>query len=774
MEGRGRIPVQVQRLPMPRGTAGDGASLTANSLPQVIMQRALGNGNPNSANAEVSARRPCGHCGEANAATDRFCSHCGKGLWEKCPSCPREVWFGDRFCGGCGQNLESSARAKVAELEGTLTRARAIAEQFDFDEAIRLAKIVANVKDIRLQKICDEARLTIADLESQQREWVERREAALPQAEMAYKSGDRARVVELLAPLPKNLLPEPAQKMLDSCQLLLGESKELKQQIDASLERGDKIEIGQLVTRWLDLIPEDPWGTFVAEKVSEALLAAAEKRLSKGSIDGCLKRLDAIPPSHRGDAFNKLNRRVEEIRWLKSQLKSAVVVHPGLTKLSERLVRMLPSDESLAKLPAQLERLQSQKPERPEDLFPTVTARGLSWFGTHVAHLGRWSRISSPYPDPVRKRSTAFAGAIGLALEGLGESAFPMELTAESQGLFKRLVTRRSKSNVAWGLDLGAAAVKLVRMAKRGTEFVIEAAEHLPYDVPLTHPTMQTRLTEAIGKKLQKIREQHDLTTAPVICGMSAMNTLGRFIEIPSVTGRKGEELIRREAAMQLPVALDQLGWDYHSPEVKTDLEVTNFLGIVAIRKALLQQTTDLLRIYKVQPTSFQSIPMAIANAAAWEWSEALARPGDGSDEAPRPAVVMMDVGAEASTLIVVTQGRFWFRSFGFAGDEVTRTMTRAFLKSFEEVEPLKRKICDLTPLHPIYAQFDPMFHALVERMQRSMEEVRRVLGRIAPVGVWCCGGGALLHGWIENVFHSPSATDLISDQENEGSGSRF
>ena len=700
-------------------------------------------------------KRPCGHCGAENLTTDHYCAGCGKSLWQKCPGCTRRAWVGDKFCGGCGKNLEAVAEQKASELRRLLRGAAEAASQLDFLEAAQLAQRVATSADARLAGLEDEAQRLYDEYNHTHHALIAQRDKVVPEARVAAMAGNRQRVIELLSEIPEHMLAEAERTLLAQNREQLAEVEELRGSLKEAIDAKDWLELGHRLTRWLALCPEDAWGQEIAAKVSRALVENAAKRLQAGSVAQCAERLDAVPPAFRDQNYDKLVNQLEEIRWLRGELRSSLAVHGGLVRFASRLAKMLPNDEELQKVEAHIEKLQRTPPATPADLFPSWPGRDHSWTEVHVAHWGRYPKLEAQRPPALQRHPTQFAVALGLALQGLGEVDQHIHLMPQ-RGLLNRLMSGRpSRANAAWGLDLGTAAVKLVRLVRQGkTGIAMETAEILPYELPLSHPTVQSRITELVGQKLKQIRDKHDLGNAPVVVSIPTNQTLGRFSQIPGITGRKREELIKREASMQMPLALEQLAWAWHTPEVSPDVEFTNYLQMVAVRNLWLESQQNLLKLYKIQPLAFQAAPIALHHAMRWHWAEQLGDPLVGSDSTPRRVVIGVDLGAEATTLVISAADRFWFRSVGVAGDEYSRAMARTFRRPMEEVEQLKPRIPEMAPLFSLYQQFDAISAQLRERIERSLEDARRLLGRLAPIGIYLTGGGSLLHGTLERLFY--------------------
>jgi hypothetical protein len=78
-----------------------------------VAQRRAGAGADADIEAAIAQRQPgthpCGQCGAAVSALDRFCPSCGAAQDAACPRCGRVAAPGDQFCGNCGQRLPTPA-----------------------------------------------------------------------------------------------------------------------------------------------------------------------------------------------------------------------------------------------------------------------------------------------------------------------------------------------------------------------------------------------------------------------------------------------------------------------------------------------------------------------------------------------------------------------------------------------------------------------------------------------------------------------------------------
>ncbi|MCZ6602598.1 MAG: pilus assembly protein PilM [Planctomycetota bacterium] len=84
-------------------------------------------------------------------------------------------------------------------------------------------------------------------------------------------------------------------------------------------------------------------------------------------------------------------------------------------------------------------------------------------------------------------------------------------------------------------------------------------------------------------------------------------------------------------------------------------------------------------------------------------------------------SLIVVDVGADHTDLLVVEGNRFWIRNLPLAGNDLTRALTDKFQVPFEEAERLKRTAGKSQQVKKIFATMEPVLKDFVGEIHRSI-----------------------------------------------------
>ena len=264
-----------------------------------------------------------------------------------------------------------------------------------------------------------------------------------------------------------------------------------------------------------------------------------------------------------------------------------------------------------------------------------------------------------------------------------------------------------ARLKAAWGMEVGAAAIKAVRLERENDRVEITDFAVVPHRKVLATPDVDqddmTRLS--LGQFIsQKVLEgEHLVVSVP---GHAAF---ARFAKLPPVDPRKVPDIVKFEAVQQIPFPIDQVEWDYQtftsddSPEVE--------VGIFAITRDRVQQRLALYRELGISPASMTLSPVAVYNAMAYDH--------DLSDR--KGPIVYLDLGTYATDVIVAEQGRCWIRTFPLGGTHFTEAIANAFKLSYAKAEKLKQETAASKYAKQIMQAMRPVFSDLLQDLQRSI-----------------------------------------------------
>ncbi|HAI10135.1 MAG TPA: hypothetical protein DCM28_00400 [Phycisphaerales bacterium] len=263
------------------------------------------------------------------------------------------------------------------------------------------------------------------------------------------------------------------------------------------------------------------------------------------------------------------------------------------------------------------------------------------------------------------------------------------------------------KRNDCWGIEVGANAIKAIRLQRQKDQVVLADFEVLPFKKPLTTPDLN--VNEAIQVNLDQFLSKHSVNRSTVMTSVPGHMAFARFAKLPPVDPKRIPDIVRFEAVQQIPFPIEQVEWDYQvfqEPD-SPDVEV----GIFAITK---DRVTDFLENYNAVGCRVDGItlsPLAVYNALAYDMQ---------LDE-ESPGVVFMDIGTTSTDVIIVEEGHLWLRTLPVGGNNFTDALVRAFKLSVPKAEKLKKEASTSKYARQIFQAMRPVFADLVQEMQRSL-----------------------------------------------------
>lgn len=273
-----------------------------------------------------------------------------------------------------------------------------------------------------------------------------------------------------------------------------------------------------------------------------------------------------------------------------------------------------------------------------------------------------------------------------------------------------------ASSKIAWGMEVGADAIKAVRLERTGDEVAVTDFAVIPHKKVLTTPDLDQ--DEMIRLGLGQFISQKAMENERLVMSVPGHAAFARFAKLPPVEPKKVPDIVKFEAVQQIPFPIEQVEWDYQtfaspdSPEVE--------VGIFAITRERVSQRLALYGELGIQPEVLTLSPVAVYNAMAYDLQ--LAGPdGAGSAGASRKPLVFMDIGTSATDIIVADQGRCWIRTFPLGGTHFTEAVTEAFKLSYSKADKFKQESATSKYAKQIMQAMRPVFSDLLQEVQRSL-----------------------------------------------------
>ena len=264
-----------------------------------------------------------------------------------------------------------------------------------------------------------------------------------------------------------------------------------------------------------------------------------------------------------------------------------------------------------------------------------------------------------------------------------------------------------SKKNDSWGIEVGANAIKAMRLVREGTEVEVAAYDVIPFKKVLTTPDLN--VDEAIQVNLDQFLTRHDVSKSSVVVSVPGNMAFARFAKLPPVEPKKIPDIVKFEAQQQIPFPIAQVEWDYQvfAQDDSPDVEV----GIFAIAKERVGQFLANYNRMNIKIDALTLSPLAVLNAMAYDMD--LFKAGKGT--------IILDIGTTSTDLIVSEGGRVWLRTMAIGGNNFTEALVKAFKLSFPKAEKLKREAGTSKYARQIFQAMRPVFADLVQEIQKSL-----------------------------------------------------
>ena len=264
-----------------------------------------------------------------------------------------------------------------------------------------------------------------------------------------------------------------------------------------------------------------------------------------------------------------------------------------------------------------------------------------------------------------------------------------------------------ASSNVCWGIEMGAGAVKALKLIRDGDDLKVAEFAVIPHKKVLSTPDLDQ--TDATRVAMGELVSRFDLTGATISISVPGHSAFARFAKLPPVEPKKIPDIVKFEAVQQIPFPIEDVEWDYQTfaSADSPDVEV----GIFAITRDKIMERLAMWADVGVTPDFVTLGPLAAYNALAW----------DLNFDSKTPGTVILDVGTTSTDLIVCEPGRVWVRTFPIGGHNFTEALVGAFKLSYLKAETLKRQAEQSKHARHVFQAMRPVFSDLAQDVQRSI-----------------------------------------------------
>ncbi|MBL8816243.1 MAG: type IV pilus assembly protein PilM [Planctomyces sp.] len=281
-----------------------------------------------------------------------------------------------------------------------------------------------------------------------------------------------------------------------------------------------------------------------------------------------------------------------------------------------------------------------------------------------------------------------------------------------------------AEAKSAWGIDIGQAGLKAIRLrsTEDGRKVVATAFDYVPHPKILSQPDAIP--DELIKQAITTFLERNKIGRDPIAISVPGQTSLAKFIKLPPVESSKISEIVKYEARQQIPFDLADVIWDYQP--IGGGVEEGGFMleaevGLFAMKRDLVYEAMKPFTSNKKEVEIVQLAPLALYNYLSYD---VLAFRK--SAEVPEPPAsedyyVLLDMGADNTTLLVSNGRSIWIRNVPIGGNHFTRALTREMKLTFAKAEHLKCNATKSPDPKAVFQAMRPVFNDYVTEIQRSI-----------------------------------------------------
>jgi type IV pilus assembly protein PilM len=267
------------------------------------------------------------------------------------------------------------------------------------------------------------------------------------------------------------------------------------------------------------------------------------------------------------------------------------------------------------------------------------------------------------------------------------------------------------ESGSVWAIDIGNNSLKALHLSSVGGTVEVIGFDSIQHGKILTGSGVKpAERDELIALSLRQFVKQNDLSKVDVVVSVPSHNSFARFVKLPPVEQKRIPEIVRFEAAQQIPFDINDVQWDWQMMTEADSAE--SRVGIFAIKNEVVSSVLEHFSRENVTVGYVQMAPMALYNYALYDRSDLV--------KSDTQAVVVLDIGAENTDLVVCTKSAVWQRCMPMGGNAFTKAIADTFKLNFEKAEKLKRTAPMSKYARQVFQAMRPVFTDLASDRDRS------------------------------------------------------
>ena len=313
------------------------------------------------------------------------------------------------------------------------------------------------------------------------------------------------------------------------------------------------------------------------------------------------------------------------------------------------------------------------------------------------------------------------------------------------------------RRRVAWGLDLGSTAVKLVRAEETPSGISFKCFGPVPAPnlgaTPLDEEALRTAVSRILGDA--------GASRARIFCSIPRHRATIKFPEFPNAGHEQLSKMVRFEAQRYVPFSLEEVVLDFQElrtiPAKEAESKAQSAEESAELVEILLAAVRrDMVLAYRraLSSAGARVETLSLGSLGTWDLyrhlmgSKAQELPASGELEGE--VVMLLDIGGQSTAMSVIADGVLIFsRSTAVGSESPTTAFEQDFNMNRGEAEMLKResglRVLEENP--ESCPSVESWVLSLISEIRRSAAAFTSEHRHRAVDRIYLCGGGAKLPG---------------------------
>ncbi|HVW01154.1 MAG TPA: type IV pilus assembly protein PilM [Planctomycetaceae bacterium] len=282
-----------------------------------------------------------------------------------------------------------------------------------------------------------------------------------------------------------------------------------------------------------------------------------------------------------------------------------------------------------------------------------------------------------------------------------------------------------AENPAVWGIDIGQAGLKAIRLryAEAAGQVIAVAFDYVPHPKILSQPDAVP--DELIAQALQTFLSRNQIKGDLLAISVPGQTALAKFIQLPPVEAKKVVEIVKYEARQQIPFPLEDVIWDFQTLGSGTEeggYLLDSEVGLFAMKRDQVMQHLRPFLTARCEVELIQIAPLALYSFLCYD--QMGIRSGverEEGEEASDEYSIVLDMGADTTTLLVTNGVKIWIRNVPIGGNHFTRALTKEMKLTFAKAEHLKCNATKSPDPKAVFQALRPVFNDYVSEIQRSI-----------------------------------------------------